>query len=388
MDRTALATIAAAILAAAHAPAQDAEAAPAEEQRFLSGARQLTLTGRRAGEGYWSADGTRLVFQSEREAGNPFYQIYVLDMFLGDITRVSPGTGKTTCAFFRGSSDEVLFASTHHDPDIAAKTKREFEERESGHERRYAWDYDDTFDIFTAKTDGTALTQLTTARGYDAEGAWSPDGSLIVFSSNRQAFERSLSKEESRMLEMNPAFFADIYTMKADGTEQRRLTTADGYDGGPFFSPDGKRIVWRRFDRDGIIADVWTMAIDGTDQRQVTDFGSMSWAPYYHPSGEYIIFGSNKLGFTNFELYIVDAEGTKEPVRVTHTPGFDSLAVFSPDGTRLVWTSTRGDLASKGQLWIGNWNHDAARRALADAPPRQSHGKGTVIPTPAPLHGE
>lgn len=388
MNRTRIALVAA-LAAAAPLHAQlPGDSAPDQEQRFLSEARQLTLTGKRAGEGYWSADGTRLVFQSEREADNPFYQIYVLDMFLGDVTRVSPGHGKTTCAFFRGSSDEVLFASTHHDPEIAAKTKREFEERESGRERRYAWDYDDTFDIFVAKTDGTGLRQLTTARGYDAEGGWSPDGSLIVFSSNRQAFERSLSKDETRMLEMNAAFFADIYTMKADGTEQRRLTTADGYDGGPFFSPDGKRIVWRRFDKDGIIADVWTMAIDGTDQRQVTDFGSMSWAPYYHPSGEYIVFGTNKLGFTNFELYIVDAAGEKEPVRITHTPGFDSLAVFSPDGTRLVWTSTRGDLASKGQLWIGNWNHEAARQALADAPPRKGPGETGAIPTPAPLHGE
>ena len=51
------------------------------------------------------------------------------------------------------------------------------------------------------------------------------------------------------------------------------------------------------------------MKPDGTDQQQITDFGSMSWAPYMHPSGEYIIFASNKLGFENFELFIVDADG-------------------------------------------------------------------------------
>ena len=55
--------------------------------------------------------------------------------------------------------------------------------------------------------------------------------------------------------------------MKADGSDQRRLTTTPGYDGGPFFTPDGKRILWRRFDEQGLIADVWTMKPDGTRQR-------------------------------------------------------------------------------------------------------------------------
>src|SRR6266511_4417420 len=147
--------------------------------------------------------------------------------------------------------------------------------------------------------------------------------------------------------------------MRADGSEQKRLTNVFGYDGGPFFTQDGKKIVWRRFDEQGLIADVWTMNLDGSDQRQITDFGSMSWAPYMHPSGRYIIFSSNKLGFENFELFIVDTQGTKEPVRVTFTDGFDGLPVFSPDGTKLCWTTNRGS-EKKSQLWLANWNHQAA----------------------------
>ena len=83
------------------------------------------------------------------------------------------------------------------------------------------------------------------------------------------------------------------------------------------------------------------MKLDGTDQKQITDFGSMSWAPYEHPSGQYFIFASNKLGFENFELFIVDAAGAKEPVRVTYSDGFDGLPVPSPDGKQLAWTSSR-----------------------------------------------
>ena len=67
------------------------------ERDFLARIRRLTVEGKRAGEGYWSPDGNRLVFQSEREPGNPFYQIYTLDLTTGDTKRISPGLGKTTC---------------------------------------------------------------------------------------------------------------------------------------------------------------------------------------------------------------------------------------------------------------------------------------------------
>src|SRR5882672_12851398 len=98
------------------APLASQETAPLQERDFLTRIRRLTVEGRRAGEGYWSPDGKRIVFQSEREPGNPFYQIYVLDLGTGETTRVSPGLGKTTCAFFRPNSDEIEFASTHADP--------------------------------------------------------------------------------------------------------------------------------------------------------------------------------------------------------------------------------------------------------------------------------
>jgi Tol biopolymer transport system component len=191
----------------------------------------------------------------------------------------------------------------------------------------------------------------------------------VVFTSTRQAHARELSAEERRQLELDPSYFAEIYRMRADGSDVRRLTEAPGYDGGPFFSPDGRAIYWRRFRPDGLIADIWRMDADGSRQRQLTDFGCMSWAPYPHPSGEYLIFTSNKQGFGNFELYIVDVAGEKEPVRVTYTDGFDGLPVPAPDGRRLIWTSSRrGD---KGQLWVADWNHERALAALRESPQRK-----------------
>ncbi len=367
-------------LAVAARPAGDAPAP--DESDFLDHVRQLTFEGRRAGEGYFSPDGTRLVFQSEREEGNPFFQIYVLDLETGDTRRVSTGAGKTTCSFFRPGSDEILFASTHHDPLSAEHQREELAARAAGTERRYAWDYDPEMELYAASGPGGELRRLTHARGYDAEGSYSPDGRWIVFTSTRQAYAGELGAEDARRLEADPSYFAEIYRMHADGTGVERLTDTPGYDGGPFFFADGSRIVWRRFTPDGLLADIYTMRPDGSDVRRLTDFGAMSWAPYPHPSGDYVIFASNKLGFGNFELYLVDAAGTREPVRVTTTDGFDGLPVFSPDGGTLAWTSSRR--GGKGQIFIGRWNDAAARAALARAPRRAGAGAPAPDGPPGP----
>jgi len=280
--------------AAAQAAADDYD-----ESVLLSRTRQLTYDGRRAGEGYYSPDGTHMTLQSERAPGNPFYQIYDLDLTTGDARRISPGIGKTTCSFFQPGTGAIIFSSTHHDPRSEEYQRVELEFRASGQERRYAWDYDPEMDVYLApgpavaaagpdgEVDPAALIRLTDTRGYDAEASVSPDGEWIVFASNRQAYDRPLSGEEQRLLEVDPAYFAEIFVMRTDGSEQTQLTDAPGYDGGPFFFPDGSRIVWRQFTEDGLMADVWTMRPDGSDKRRITDFGSLSWAPYVHPSGEY-----------------------------------------------------------------------------------------------------
>lgn len=359
-----------------------------DESVLLSRIRQLTFEGRRAGEGYYSPDGTHMTLQSERAPGNPFFQIYDLDLTTGDTRRISPGFGKTTCPFFQPGTGAIVFSSTHHDPRSLEYQQQELEFRASGQERRYSWDYDPEMEVYIApgpavtaagpdgEVDPSTLIRLTDARGYDAEASVSPDGEWVVFSSNRRAFDHPLSDDDSRQLEIDPAYFADIYIMRTDGSGQTRLTDVPGYDGGPFFFPDGSRIIWRRFTEDGLRADVWTMNPDGSDQRRVTDFGALSWAPYLHPSGEYLFFASNKLGFTNFEIYIVDVEGTKEPVQVTTTDGFDGLPVPSPDGTELSWTSSRhGDRGrGSGQIFVADWNHEKALELLAASPARVAVG--------------
>ncbi len=277
-----------------------------------------------------------------------------MDLDTGDTERVSPGTGKTTCAWIHPNGEKILFASTQDDPTAEQEQKDELELRASGKERRYSWDYDEFYEIYEYELASRTYHRLTDAKGYDAEGSWSPDGSLIAFASNRSAYERDLNEEEQqRPLKLDPAWANEIYVMKADGSDVKRLTTSPGYDGGPFFSADGKKICWRRFSENGATAEIMTMNIDGSDQQQLTHLQAMSWAPYFHPSGQYLIFTTNRHGFANFELYLVDAAGKHEPVRVTHTPGFDGLPVFSPDGAQLAWTTNR-TTSSQSQIFSPN----------------------------------
>ncbi|MEA3277882.1 MAG: M28 family peptidase [Pseudomonadota bacterium] len=351
-----------ALLATPAAAAEEVER-PGHEDLLLSNTRQLIFEGRRSGEGYFSADGTKMVFQSERQTDNPFYQIYLMNLETGDTRRVSTGTGKTTCAWFHPGGERVLFASTHEDPEAVKKQEEEIEKRAAGRGSRYSWSFDEHYEIYEADRDGKILRRLTNAPGYDAEGSWSPDGTSIVFASNRHAYAEELSEEERKIFKNDQSYFMDLYLMDADGSDVRRLTNTPGYDGGPFFGADGSRVVWRRFDEKGVTAEIWTMKPDGSDQRQVTRMGVMSWAPFFHPSGDYIIFANNAHGFGNFELYIVDAAGEGEPVRVTDSEGFDGLPVFTPEGERLAWASSR-TADKKAQIFIADWNDAAARELL------------------------
>ena len=146
---------------------------------FLSNVRQVTFEGKRSGEGYFSPDGARMVFQSERDSSNPFYQIFLMDLTTGSTEKISTGIGKTTCGWIRPDGT-VLYASTHADSESERKQKEELDVRARGKSRRYQWDYDEKFDLYLLDLEKSIPRRLTWALGYDAEGSSSPDGSRFA----------------------------------------------------------------------------------------------------------------------------------------------------------------------------------------------------------------
>ncbi len=358
---------------AAYAPIAETTAAnSASVTQPISGMRQMTFVGPRAGEGYFNSDGRFLIFQSERVDNNPFYQIFVLNRDNGQTVQISPGIGKTTCAWIHPSNEKALFSSTHLDPALKEKTAKEYEERKNPVKGKYSWSFDETFDLFEApigsalKTGSAvspkSLRRLTTEIGYDAEGSYSPDGRKIAFASNRAGYTETLSDEEKKTFAQDASYMMDLYIMNADGSGVERLTTARGYDGGPFFSPDGTQLTWRRFSPNGQFAEIMVMDLKTRKEKQLTNMKAMSWAPFFHPSGDYLVFTTNKLGYTNFELFLVDVEGKREPVRVSYLDGFDGLPVFLPSGREISWT--RRDEKGESQIYIAGWDDGLARSLL------------------------
>lgn len=331
------------VVAAAEAPADWAK----QEEPFLKNVEQVTKDFVRAGEGYFSPDMKKIIFQAEeRGTGNPFYQIFVQDLKTGRADRVSPGKGKTTCAYFHPTEDRIIFASTHTDPNAEAKYKEEYahreEEKKTGKRRRYVWDFDPYMQIYQAKSDGTGLKALTDAKGYNAEGSYSSDGKRIVFCSNRSGDDNF-----------------ELYIMDADGSNVRQLTKAPGcYNGGPFFSPDGKRVIFRsdRDKKDHL--QLYVINSDGTGEKRLTNnLDWVYWAPYWHPDGKHLIYTaadhSNPMVRPNYDLYWMNIDTGKE-TRLTFAPGADVLPVISPDGKKIMWTSTR-DGRMAPQLFLADF---------------------------------
>ena len=322
------------------------------EANSLSNVRQVTEGFVKAGEGYFSPDGKTIIYQAVT-ADYPFYQIYTQPLAGGRPHRVSTGRGRTTCAYFHPSGEKILFASSHLDPKLdkteADERKRLAEEAKSGQRRRYAWDFDPHMDIFEDEPDGKILRRLTNEPGYDAEGAWSADGKLIAFCSDRDG---------------DP----DIYLMNADGSNVRQLTDAPGYDGGPFISPDGRWVVFRSDRKEQHLLQLHAVSIDGKQEVVLTDNNGVNWAPYWHGSEPYLIWtgadhsklAENPRARPNYDLWLMKYRagegqfGRGQVWRITDHATADVLPVFSPDGKQLMWTSNRTADGSS-QLWIGDF---------------------------------
>src|SRR5438046_5205697 len=102
-----------------------------QESAHLNHIRQLTADFVRAGEGYFSPDGKQIIFQAEeKDTGNPFYQIFTLDLDTGRYRRVSPGVGRTTCSYFSPDGKKIIFASSHLDPEPKRQYALEYNRRE------------------------------------------------------------------------------------------------------------------------------------------------------------------------------------------------------------------------------------------------------------------
>lgn len=314
-----------------------------QEAACLSNIKQVTHDFVRAGESYFSPDGKSIIFQAEEKGENPFYQMFVQDLATGRARRVSPGAGRTTCGYFHPNGKKILFASAHTNPkwreDAAAELAKREEEKRTRQRRRYAWDFDPYMKIYEANLDGSDLKLLTDAPGYNAEGAYSQDGKTLVFCSNRDGH-------------------LELWVQNLETGSARKLTNAPGcYNGGPFLSPDGTRVVFRADREKKDELQLYIINLDGTGERKLTNIEGVAWAPYWHPDGKHIVYTSavHKPGERpNYDLYLMNVD-TGKTTRLTFAPGQDVLPVFSPDGKKLMWTSSRDGRMPGTQVFLADF---------------------------------
>ncbi len=348
------------------------------DETYLTDVVQLTSGFDRAGEAYFSPDMRWIIFQATAP-GEQHYGMYLARVRYeeGSIrgidapVRISADNSRNTCGHFSPDGRSLIFGTTagKEDPD----------EPTAGYQREgrdYRWAYPKGMEIHLAEnwrelvekhTGGGAVKlptrALTDNDAYDAECSYSPDGKWIVFPSHRYPAAPGAAAAAPTTQPDPSAVNKDLelYAMRADGTGVVRLTSAPGYDGGPFFSPDGKRVVYRSDRKNNNLLQVFVADVvyDSAgnitglaDERQLTDDAHVNWGPYWHPDGQHVVYATSAHGHTNYELYLMRADGSAK-TRVTHAAGADVLPVFSPDGKYLLWASKRNGQST--QIYVARF---------------------------------
>jgi len=325
------------------------------QEKHLANIKQLTFGGDNA-EAYFSFDDKSIVFQAKNPAwGAHCDQIYLFSFKAGNMKKqipklISEGLGRTTCSYFMPGDTTILYASTRSASDICPP---EPQKRTDG---KYVWPIYASFDIYVANLNGQIIDTLIKHPGYDAEATVSPKGDKIVFTSDRSGD-------------------LELYTCNIDGSDVKQITHELGYDGGAFFSPDGKKLVFRSSRpktpkeikeykdllAQGLVAptemEIYTCNADGSDLKQITHLGKANWAPFFTPDGKSIVFSSNHSGKRGFEfnLYKIDLDGSNLE-RITYDHVFDAFPMFSYDGKKLIFSSNRNNGGTHNtNLFIADW---------------------------------
>jgi Tol biopolymer transport system component len=182
--------------------------------------------------------------------------------------------------------------------------------------------------IYVADFANKTITQLTHARGNSFDPDWSPDGTQIIFRTDRDGKAPFTSFEAG-----------EIYVMNADGSDQTNLTNNPANDGWPNWSPDGTRIVFASYRDDRPNTEIYMMKADGSGVTQLTDTPGLNNEDVaWSPDGKQIAFKSYRDG--DWEIYTMNADGS-EQTRLTKSPGEDAWPNWSPDGKHIVFETQR-----------------------------------------------
>lgn len=207
-----------------------------------------------------------------------------------------------------------------------------------------------TFALYTMNADGSDLRLVTDQVPNPTAAAWSPDGTKIALVGGL-------------FFAIPPGDLAiDIYTVNVDGSGLTKLTKESGLNGSPTWSPDGSQIAFSSNRDPDQRHKIWVMNADGSNQRRLTDIHNTSnplfygdgW-PSWSPDGSSILFtgyrdfngARNCFEVNCLEIFVMNADGTNDHP-LTNDPnrgGIYQLPRWSPDGTKIVTSVELGTLS-------------------------------------------
>jgi Tol biopolymer transport system component len=285
---------------------------------------------------FWSPDGKRIVFHSNRLDNN--WDIYIMDTDGTHLERLTNTRANEETPVWSPDATQIAFVT----------------------------DRDGNNEIFVMNVDGSRPRNITNDPGDDMHPKWSPDGKSVIFSSvrgywnvvdhwaidadgtNERRITRSVTidtycewspdGEELIGRRMIDAGNSEVFLFDADGSNPRNLTNDAGFDGWPSWAPDNRTIFFAS-ERTGH-AQVYRMLSDGSDLEQLTD-GPGDWAkPICSRDGSQLLCTRGLDG--NVDTYILDLTGDRSDGAFTKVSNIKNMSPdLSPDGSRIVFSSNR-----------------------------------------------